>query len=495
MIPTTRDYESAVSHLNSLQSNASILDALKKSGKLNDYSLPEMREFVKRMGYKLEDLNDLSVIHITGTKGKGSTSSFCESILRGYGHSTGLYTSPHLQEVRERIKINGKPISKELFAKYYFEILEKFEAAKDEPASMDLLYYLPTYFRFLTLLALHAFKQEKVDVSILEVGIGGTFDPTNVVPKPVACGIVSIGFDHEALLGNTIKSIAHHKGGIFKESVPAYTVNQIPEAMEVLIEQSNTLKAPLFLALSLSQYTPSQEIKLGIPGEHQFSNASLAMALSKTWLEQKKRPDSIKSLNLKPGFHLNENPPFELSITQQEIKALKETFWPGRCQTIQLEEGLTLYLDGAHTSESLNACIAWFKNVVPKDGKRVLVFNCSFDRNPEKLLGPLRDFSFDFACFCPNQAYIVKAPHSDTANFMVPPNTDLENQKSIQRIWNQNDDNLSTNSKIFPAMKETLDFLKTFKAESGQGQPISVLITGSLHLVGAALINLNHPVD
>ncbi|KAJ8521967.1 hypothetical protein ONZ45_g1374 [Pleurotus djamor] len=128
---TTRTYESAIEHLNSLQSNASTLDAIRASGSRQPtHAIPEMTEYLERIGYTTEDLNNLNVIHITGTKGKGSTSAFCDSILRRAAPrwTVGLFTSPHLVAVRERIRINGAPISEDAFTKYFYDVWDRLEA-------------------------------------------------------------------------------------------------------------------------------------------------------------------------------------------------------------------------------------------------------------------------------------------------------------------------------------------------------------------------------
>lgn len=257
---------------------------------MNQYAIPEMVEYLHRLGYKVsserclecvrvsdpvviaqpEDLNALNVIHITGTKGKGSTSAFVERICRerfiekGYfgngGVSRlrnkeeegdddlveggdeewyggiGLYTSPHLCAVRERIRINGKPIPEHLFAKFFFEVWERLEAytpaaSTSSPSGLSdshlaQLARHPVYFRFLTLLAFHTFVQTRTRLTVLEVGMGGTYDSTNIVPRPLACGVTALGLDHTLVLGNTIEEIAKNKGGIYKQAVACFSVAQ-----------------------------------------------------------------------------------------------------------------------------------------------------------------------------------------------------------------------------------------------------------------------------
>ena len=217
-------YKEAVDKLNSLQSNASLLEQLRKAGpRMNHQSLPEMRVYFKRIGYEPKDFDKLNLIHVTGTKGKGSTSALTQSILHHYGQiKTGLFTSPHLVAVRERIRINGVPLSEEKFAKYSQDVWERLEATKTTVFDQDDLRQQrehpdkPIYFRYLTLVALHAFVEEKVDCAILEVGVGGEYDSTNVIEKPVVCGITALGLDHVSVLGDTIDQIAWHKAGIMK---------------------------------------------------------------------------------------------------------------------------------------------------------------------------------------------------------------------------------------------------------------------------------------
>lgn len=231
-----RTYSEAVQLLNSLQTNVAILEVLRKSGQ-KEYSMaiPEMLTYVARCGYKSQDFAAINAIHIAGTKGKGSTCAIIERILSQYRISgrplkTGLYSSPHLMEVRERIRINGEPISKDLFAKYFFEIWDRLEESKGlgEASRKDGIaqqlgadktgpaWDKPGYFRYLTLMAFHVFLREEVDVGIFEVGVGGRYDSTNVLENPLVTGITSLGYDHQGILGKTLAEIAWHKAGIFK---------------------------------------------------------------------------------------------------------------------------------------------------------------------------------------------------------------------------------------------------------------------------------------
>lgn len=194
---------------------------------------------------KVDDLNRVNVIHITGTKGKGSTSAFVDSLIRSTplndgGHRrpvVGLYTSPHLVQVRERIRLDGQPISEHLFAKYFWQVWNKLEQ-NDNRKHPEMTPLRPVYFRYMTILAFHVFLSLNVRCSIFEVGIGGRYDSTNIVPKPVATGITTLGLDHTALLGNTIAEIAYQKAGIFKQGCEAVSVEQSDEAIKVIEEEA-----------------------------------------------------------------------------------------------------------------------------------------------------------------------------------------------------------------------------------------------------------------
>ena len=174
------------------------------------------------------------MIHVTGTKGKGSTCAFVSSILQHLypQKKIGLFTSPHLKAVNERIQINSTPIEEDLFARYFWQVWDRLEASAKH-RNLDIA-KKPVYFRYLTLMAWYAFLDMKVDAAIMEVGVGGEYDGTNIIPRPTCTGVTSLGIDHVTVLGSTLESIAWHKGGIFKKGVSALTVEQPAGALEVL---------------------------------------------------------------------------------------------------------------------------------------------------------------------------------------------------------------------------------------------------------------------
>ncbi|KAF8205085.1 Mur ligase [Pholiota molesta] len=501
---STRTYQDAVENLNSLQSNAATLEIVRASGgRSSAFAIPEMLEYLEIIGYKPEDLNALNVIHITGTKGKGSTSAFTESIIRQAmpGWKIGLYTSPHLVAVRERIRINGAPITESEFAKYFFEVWDKLAANKTKkaPTTPDM----PGYFRFITLMAYHVFLQSKVDATVLEVGVGGTYDSTNIVPKPIVTGITALGIDHVNVLGRTIEEIAWQKGGIFKNDVPAFTVEQPAEGMQVLQSRAVELKTS---SLDIVPFNPeiaeleAKGLKLGLAGVHQKQNASLAIALAKSFLR-------TRLGTFAEGNRLPES--FKLGLIA--------TKWPGRCQTVADPNRpcFTWYLDGAHTLESLECCVQWFVSpgvglsVCPdtattKPFARYLVFNCTSGRSGESFLRKVKDTIrhqlwvhnrdaedgpfFDRVIFCTNVTYADGHFKGDLTTRALSDSelTELKVQHALASAWTFLFPSFPReNIHVLPSIEHAIQIAE--KTQSESGIPAQVLVTGSLHLVGGVV--------
>ncbi|KAI4135145.1 MAG: hypothetical protein LQ341_005922, partial [Variospora aurantia] len=228
-----------------------------------------------------DNVNGLNVIHVSGTKGKGSTCAFINSFLTAHGERTGfprkigLYTSPHLKHVRERIQIDSKPMSEKLFAKYVFEVWHGL-SGKISPG--------PRYLQLLFLISVHAFINEGIDVAIYETHNGGEFDATNVIQKSVVTGVTTIGMDHVEQLGPLIENIAWHKAGIFKPGSPAFSTFQEPAAATVLQQRASEKNVTLqFIGVNPS--IPHDA--LALKPEVQRTNCSLAIALANTFLEVK----------------------------------------------------------------------------------------------------------------------------------------------------------------------------------------------------------------
>ncbi|TFK75772.1 FolC bifunctional protein [Pluteus cervinus] len=490
----TRSYADAVEHLNTLQSNAAVLDAIRASGggRASNKAFEETVEYLERIGYSPSDLNTLNVIHITGTKGKGSTSAFTESIIRSCRPTwkTGLYTSPHLVAVRERIRINGAPIPESEFAKYFFEVWDRLQ--QNTKRASEETSIMPGYFRFLTILAFHAFLQLGVDATILEVGVGGTYDSTNIVPKPVATGITALGLDHVHVLGKTIPEIAWQKGGIYKKDVPALTVEQPVEGLAVLRERAAELGASEFAVVPTIPELFTTTLA-GLAGAHQVQNASLAVHLAHAFFNsrQKKATEQL------------------LPITF--IQGLKNTRWPGRCQTVvdPQRDGLTWFLDGAHTLESLDCCTKWITSpgvivqASGKTGSRVLIFNCTSGRSGSSFLAKIRDTIasqlrlhqidesadtfFDRVIFCTNLTYADGHYKGDLTNNTIS-QTDLVSlnlQEQLATAWSDLIPSFpKSNTHVLPTVEHAINKVREVNQAS---KPLSVLVTGSLHLVGGVI--------
>ncbi|KAK3152989.1 hypothetical protein QOZ80_2BG0166190 [Eleusine coracana subsp. coracana] len=367
-----------------------------------------------------ESIEQLKVVHVAGTKGKGSTCAFAESILRSCGFRTGLFTSPHLMDVRERFRLDGMDISEEKFIRYFWWCWNKLKDKTRDDIPM------PPYFRFLALLAFKIFSDEQVDVAVLEVGLGGKYDATNVVKAPVVCGITSLGYDHMEILGNALGEIAGEKAGILKKGVPAFTVPQPEEAMSVLIRRASELGVSLGVVNPLDPQKLEDQ-PLGLHGEHQYMNAGLAVALANTWLERQGHFDRIQ-------------PKDSGTLPDQFIEGLSSAFLQGRAQIVpdpqvisendkDSSSNLVFYLDGAHSPESMEMCARWFTQVTNSGGnepdflgqphagrnvRKILLFNCMSVRDPQRLLPRLLDtcaqngLHFEQALFVPNQSQYNK---------------------------------------------------------------------------------------
>lgn len=524
--PKQTPYEEAMDALSSLITKRSRAD---KTNKGDRFDL--LFDYVKMLDLE-EAISQMKIIHVAGTKGKGSTCTFAESILRNCGFHTGLFTSPHLIDVRERFRLDGVDICEEKFLAYFWWCFERLKRKATEDIPM------PTYFRFLALLAFKIFAEEQVDVAILEVGLGGKFDATNVVQAPVVCGVASLGYDHMEILGNTLGQIAGEKAGIFKHGIPAFTVPQPDEAMHVLEDKAYRLDVPLQVVQPLDANLLNG-LRLGLEGEHQYLNAGLAVALCSSWLQ---RTGHVGITHLE-----NTN-----SLPEQFIKGLATTNLQGRAQIvpdkcigINSPGDLVFYLDGAHSPESMEMCARWFSLSIKEDSQQVfsylphdnlnssielvnrhledsarkkstqiLLFNCMSVRDPHVLLPRLMEtcashgVRFRKALFVPNTSLYYKV-----GSHSLPPNeVDLSWQFALQRVWenlmqtNKGGDEKATDgvgedlknddtemcvksgetSAVFSSLPLAIKWLRD-SVQQNQSVRFQVLVTGSLHLVGDVL--------
>ncbi|GCB23846.1 folylpolyglutamate synthase [Aspergillus awamori] len=507
----SRNYEAAIAALNSLQTNFAVVEELRKSVSRKDMnlrSLPETVEWLRRIGYQPSDLNQINPIHVAGTKGKGSTSSFISSILSQYTPSgsadapsrklnkVGLYTSPHLRFARERIKIDNEPLSEEKFAKYFFEVWDRLEEAAqkagEDPTSLRTK---PQYFRYLTLMAFHTYISEGVDAAVIECGIGGEYDCTNVIEKPAATAITSLGIDHTAMLGNTIEEIAWHKGGIIKPGTKGFSAPQPPTAEKVLYDRAAEKGTQLEIVRSHPELSTTGDVKLGLAGDFQYTNAAVAVAAAAEFLRKvgvEDVPSDILSKPLPPTFR----------------KGLESARLGGRCET-RHEKDVTWYLDGGHTLESIRLAGQWFASQVQANSSstaaankklRVLIFNQQ-TRDSNALAEALHETlsaalgaeqPFTHALFCTNVTYKDAGYRPDLVSMNT--NADdvqrLQVQKSLAEKWHSIDPRAEV--KVYGTIEEAVDFARELATRErglvGQDEaPVMTFVTGSLLLVGGFL--------
>ncbi|KAJ1699952.1 hypothetical protein LUZ63_008464 [Rhynchospora breviuscula] len=353
---------------------------------------------------------------------------------------------------------------------------------------------MPTYFRFLALLAFKIFTAEKVDVAVLEVGLGEKYDATNVVEAPIVCGISSLGYDHMDILGSTLNEIAGAKAGIFKKGVAAYTVPQPAAAMSALEHHASELGVFLEVVQPLDEASLKGQ-PLALQGDHQLINAALAVALVRTWLQKTGHGDLI-------SLDSNNNGP----LSEQVNRGLTTASLQGRAQRVQLQDddispgNLVFYLDGAHTPESMEICARWFSRAVKeenqqqplKDYRQVLLFNCMSVRDPKLLLPRLfgacahQGVQFSKAIFVPNQSQYNKLG-STIALPPQPQKADLTWQLTLQQVWEELlHSDKGESSSVFRSLPEAVNCIKEM-ARQNKSTHCQVLVTGSLHLVGDIL--------
>ncbi|KAI3338161.1 tetrahydrofolylpolyglutamate synthase [Ustulina deusta] len=487
-----RSYNDAIDALNSLQTPYAIIEARRKAGIRPDAtSIAEMRVYLRRIGYSSSDLDRLHVLHVAGTKGKGSTCAFTASILAHYRRAhvlprkVGLFTSPHLIAVRERIRIDGAPVSEELFARYFFEVWDRLGDAENRegPITMDERLGLPTpprpiYSRYLTLMSYHVFLQEGVDVAVYETGIGGEYDATNIVERPLASGISTLGIDHVFALGDTVGKIAWHKAGIMKPGSAAFTVEQLPEAARVLQERADAKGVPLKV---LDVDPRLMGVNIRPDALFQKKNASLGIALAETALQ-----------SLDPSFK-----PDHSALPREFIDGLEQVVWRGRCE-VKTEGPIIWHIDGAHTVDSLKMATKWFAGECPtKSGPKALIFNQQGREEAVHFLkgmvtalkthGQGTGDAFEHVVFCTNVTHTETGYKRDFVNHQYDPEAikALTAQHGFADKWATLDPKATI--AVVPTIEDAINHVRGLGSSVSEGQTVQALITGSLHLVGGAL--------
>lgn len=303
---------------------------------------------LRLLGHSGNPERHLRIIHVAGTNGKGSVCAMADSIFRAAGLRSGLYTSPHLCDFRERIRVGGKMIPKEAAA-------ESLTRLHDFCKAWD---HSPTFFELSTALALEHFAREHCDVVILETGMGGRLDATNAV-TPVVSVMTPIAMDHSQWLGNTIAEIAGEKAGIIKPGIPVISAPQTPESAAVLREKASECKSPLTFV------DEPCEGKIGLKGTYQKWNASVAIS----------------------AVHAS---PFSIG-TQAIANGLENVVWPGRFQCVTEK----IVVDGSHNPHATETLVqTWREQFGPT--KATVVFGALDDKDYPEMLRLLSSIAGSF---------------------------------------------------------------------------------------------------
>ncbi len=321
-------------------------------------------------------------VHVAGTKGKGSTSAMIAAILRAQGYEVGLYTSPHLHSATERIRVNGQPISREQFAAVVERIWPVVERVGESGG-----YGGVTTFEAMTAMAFVHFRQIDADFQVMEVGLGGRLDSTNIV-SPQVCAITSISLDHTATLGDTIAKIAFEKAGIIKAGVPVVVAPQSAEAMAVIADVAERRGAPMVAvserfsyrrrradmrgqAFTLSGAVRAYELETPLLGDYQMENAATAVAMAETLQAR--------------GVALDEG-----SIA----RGIGDVHWPARLQALATpdEGGKLLVVDGAHNPYSMERLAEAVREHFPHE-RLILIFGALSGHSAEGMLRALAPLS------------------------------------------------------------------------------------------------------
>lgn len=318
----------------------------------------------------------LPVIHIAGTNGKGSTAAMVAAIGRAAGLSTGLFTSPHLHRFVERIQLNGRPLGEKEAARRLADIW----AAQEGDARFPAL----SFFETVTLLALEVFRDRGCELVVLETGLGGRLDATNVVPKPLATAITHVALDHQKILGSTLGRIATEKAGILKAGSPFLSTVRQKAAREAIAKAARRLdvkpqwidaqfghdEAPGGVLIVRVGRRRFSDLRLQLKGAHQHDNAALAVALCVRAAGRRRR---LKALADPTAIR----------------KGLKSVRWPGRLERLGREP--LVLLDAAHNPNGCAALASYLKDTMPQptSGRRILIFAAMEDKPFDTMLATL----------------------------------------------------------------------------------------------------------
>ena len=409
----------------------------------HSFKLDRMQRILGNLGNPHQKVK---TVHVAGTNGKGSTVSMVASMLRAGGYTVGVYTSPHLVDIRERVQIDGQPIGKNDFV----------EAVKRVAKAAEKLGEQPTFFEAITAVGFLHFAAEAVDIAVIEVGLGGRLDSTNVV-TPLVSIVTSIDLDHTKLLGATKAQIAREKAGIFKKGVPALFFEQSPEVDDVMRDAAQKAGADLRIVnkdiefssrfcvtpdlgphTRVCMYTKTtrlEHVPVPLPGEHQAANCGLALA----------------AIDILKGFGFD--------IPEENLTAgLAATKVPGRMELVSHRP--RILCDGAHNPAAMGALMRCVGAHVPYDSM-VCVFGCCADKDVGEMIDKV-NLGADKVIF--------------TRASATPRAADPED---LQRMFQERSGKMSQIARTVPEAVEM--------AVRGVSREDLVCITGSFYVVGEAL--------
>lgn len=432
-------YAQAISYLNSFLDFERLPDSFFRTTQAD---LDRFRELLELLG---NPQDNFPIIHIVGTKGKGSTAAILEAVLRRAGMKTGLYTSPHLVTVRERIRVDGRMISRRAFASVL-------SAIKTTPSAIRLGQRIAyrTVFEHLTAAALAEFARQRVDIAIIEAGLGAKLDAT-IVLDPVVCVFTKISLDHTAILGESIELIAADKAHAIKPGGVVISSPQQPSVSDELINRAERLDAQL-------KFTT---------GEKEFDFVKLsprwtACRIGRPWLKDRKL-----ILNMAGSFQL-ENLSTALStievlqesgfkITAEAVASgLRSTRWKGRLQLLDRKKGIIV--DGAHNEIAIQTCLKTIRELFP--AKKIRVLFAALKNKP---------YASMLRTILPQCEKLYLAPIRFPRSFDPREVLEIVAQSGLE-------------SALFDSIPEAFD-----RAREETGPDSILLVTGSLYLVGEVI--------
>ncbi|MDD5435339.1 MAG: bifunctional folylpolyglutamate synthase/dihydrofolate synthase [Nitrospira sp.] len=385
----------------------------------------------------------LKTIHVGGTNGKGSTAAILSSVLQQAGYKTGLYTSPHLTDISERIRINNIPINKDRFS----FLIDNIKKQTEESG------ILPTFFEFTTALALQYFAEEGVDIAVMEVGMGGRLDATNII-VPLVTIITNVDYDHTEHLGTNLEEITGEKCGIIKKGIPVVTSETKKNVLSIIedsAEKAGTVTyifgrdfntVPIKLTPSYSEFFYYGRrwteffIKSPLAGKHQMFNIGAALYTIELLMQE--------------GFEITDD---------QLFRGVENTLWPGRLETVSLNPHVIV--DGAHNHAGTVVLRRFLEDILVKEegkGKIILVFGVLKDKDVSKMIEELIPYSSEL---------IITRPDTERG---LP----VESLRTIVEQY-------AITPHIAMTLSEALSHAYNIASSSD-----TIIVTGSLYMVGEA---------